>query len=217
MRLKRCLKCGEMFHAYRMEQAYCEKCLAEARSTTIRERTCRLCGKQFPGGPRAWYCPECRPIRQKEAAAKQRRNGPERPLGSLDHCTVCVERIYCKVRQTAILPGLCSGGGAGGRQRSIETMEQGEWVLRKATAFPKKRGENLRNMRKTRTSWNAVYHMFRGMRQAAPSSLGAKCPYPQREAQNRTDNISVGQASKGKGERVTLAIGFMLGALGQMR
>ena len=127
------------------------------------------------------------------------------------------ERIYCKVRQTAILPGLCSGGGAGGRQRSIETMEQGEWVLRKATAFPKKRGENLRNMRKTCTSWNAVYHMFRGMRQAAPSSLGAKCPYPQRETQNRTDNISVGQASKGKGERVTLAVGFMLGALGQMR
>lgn len=147
-------------------------------------------------------------------AAQERPRTPSGELGSLYRMW---ERIYCKVRQTAILPGLCSGGGAGGRQRSIETMEQGEWVLRKATAFPKKRGENLRNMRKTCTSWNAVYHMFRGMRQAAPSSLGAKCPYPQRETQNRTDNISVGQASKGKGERVTLAVGFMLGALGQMR
>lgn len=147
-------------------------------------------------------------------AAQERPRTPSGELGSLYR--MMWERIYCKVRQTAILPGLCSGGGARGRQRSIETMEQGEWVLRKATAFPKKRGENLRNMRKTCTSWNAVYHMFRGMRQAAPSSLGAKCPYPQREAQIRTDNISVGQASKGKGERVTLAIGFMLGALGQM-
>jgi rubrerythrin len=26
----------------------------------IRTRTCRQCGKEFQGGPRAWYCPECR-------------------------------------------------------------------------------------------------------------------------------------------------------------
>ena len=49
-------------------------------------------------------------------AAQERPRTPSGELGSLYRMW---ERIYCKVRQTAILPGLCSGGGAGGRQRSI--------------------------------------------------------------------------------------------------
>ena len=32
-------------------------------------RTCRQCGRTFWGGPRAWYCPECR--KERQAAQQQ--------------------------------------------------------------------------------------------------------------------------------------------------
>lgn len=89
MRLKKCLKCGELFNASKNEQRLCDDCIAAAKSTTIRPRTCRECGAIFDGGPRAWYCPSCRVMRRKETDKRCRRNGPLRPLGSIDHCTVC--------------------------------------------------------------------------------------------------------------------------------
>ena len=104
MRLKACTKCGKFFRATKVEQRICEDCLAAEKSTTIRPRTCRECGTTFDGGPRAWYCPSCRAIRQKEADARRRKNGTIRPLGSIDHCTICgkeyivnsARQRYCK-------------------------------------------------------------------------------------------------------------------------
>lgn len=60
----------------------------------IQNRTCRECSRSFKGGPRAYYCPECRYERQKkrdrERQAKKRKGiGAERPLGSLDKCERC--------------------------------------------------------------------------------------------------------------------------------
>ena len=58
----------------------------------ILPRTCRACGRSFPGGPRAWYCPRCRIERQRESHARhreRRRNGDIRPLGSTDNCLRC--------------------------------------------------------------------------------------------------------------------------------
>lgn len=55
----------------------------------IYERICRTCGRNFKGGPRAWYCPECREERKKERAAKYRKGKPKRPLGSKDFCQNC--------------------------------------------------------------------------------------------------------------------------------
>lgn len=56
----------------------------------IKDRICRQCGKTFPGGPRAWYCPVCSSIRKKQRAAIRRQNPiPNRPLGSKDYCLVC--------------------------------------------------------------------------------------------------------------------------------
>ena len=89
MRLKKCIKCGKLFSTVKEEKALCDDCIAAAKSTTIRPRTCRECGVTFDGGPRAWYCPNCRAIRQKEAAKRYRQNGPSRLLGSIDHCIVC--------------------------------------------------------------------------------------------------------------------------------
>lgn len=55
----------------------------------IYDRICRTCGKSFKGGPRAWYCPDCREERQKEREAKYRRGEPKRHLGSIDKCLIC--------------------------------------------------------------------------------------------------------------------------------
>lgn len=96
MRLKKCSKCGKLFNTEKNEQTLCDDCVAAGRATTIRPRTCRECGVTFDGGPRAWYCPSCRAVRQKEAAARYRKNGVDRPLGSIDHCTVCGKEYVVK-------------------------------------------------------------------------------------------------------------------------
>lgn len=100
MALKQCKYCGKPFVPSRQAQAVCEDCLTEARSTTIRPRTCRTCGTTFDGGPRAWYCPSCRAERQKEASRRARKEGTKRPLGSIDHCVICgKEYIVNSARQ----------------------------------------------------------------------------------------------------------------------
>lgn len=55
-------------------------------------RTCRQCGRTFLGGPRAWYCPECRKERQaaqQQAYQARKRRGQVRELGSTDICALC--------------------------------------------------------------------------------------------------------------------------------
>jgi predicted nucleic acid-binding Zn ribbon protein len=96
MRLKKCVKCGKLFNTAKNEQALCDDCVAAGKATTIRPRTCRECGTTFDGGPRAWYCPSCRKNRQKEVAARYRKNGPNRSLGSIDHCIVCGKEYVVK-------------------------------------------------------------------------------------------------------------------------
>ena len=53
------------------------------------DRVCRSCGISFKGGPRAWYCPNCRAERKKEQSQRCKREGPRRPLGSKDVCKNC--------------------------------------------------------------------------------------------------------------------------------
>ncbi len=89
MRTKKCAKCGKAFETDRYDQTQCTECLAAARATTIRPRICRQCGAAFDGGPRAWYCPSCRAAQGKESAAKYRKTGASRQLGSTDLCKVC--------------------------------------------------------------------------------------------------------------------------------
>lgn len=96
MRLKKCSKCGKLFNTEKNEQALCDDCVAAGRATTIRPRTCRECGVTFDGGPRAWYCPSCRAIRQKENAKRYRQNGPARHLGSIDRCIICGKEYVVK-------------------------------------------------------------------------------------------------------------------------
>lgn len=55
----------------------------------IYNRLCRRCGVSFEGGPRSWYCPDCRKQRGKERAKKYRKNGFQRHLGDTDYCRHC--------------------------------------------------------------------------------------------------------------------------------
>lgn len=56
------------------------------------QRICRHCSRVFSGGPRAWYCPECRKERKRLQVAAyhlRKRMGQTRELGSNDTCVVC--------------------------------------------------------------------------------------------------------------------------------
>lgn len=61
-------------------------------NSSLRQRTCRACGRSFLGGPRAWYCPQCRLERRKKHSASykaRKKTGDVRELGSTDSCAVC--------------------------------------------------------------------------------------------------------------------------------
>lgn len=55
----------------------------------IYERICRTCGRNFKGGPRAWYCPDCRQKRLRERKAKYNKGDFKRHLGDKDICKNC--------------------------------------------------------------------------------------------------------------------------------
>jgi hypothetical protein len=58
----------------------------------LQNRTCIQCSKIFIGGPRAYYCPDCRVerVRETNRQHKQRRKfGTFRKLGSSDICERC--------------------------------------------------------------------------------------------------------------------------------
>lgn len=55
----------------------------------IYDRICRECGKGFKGGPRAWYCPDCRTERRRERQRRYQKNGYERHIGDIDYCHHC--------------------------------------------------------------------------------------------------------------------------------
>ena len=55
-------------------------------------RTCKTCGISFLGGPRAFYCPECRQERRKEQNKRykeRKKNSYIIPLGSVIQCESC--------------------------------------------------------------------------------------------------------------------------------
>ena len=71
----------------------------------VKERVCRQCGARFEGGPRAWYCPDCRAERKKEAARRCREKGKaDRPLGSTDYCERCGKPYTVKAARQRYCP-----------------------------------------------------------------------------------------------------------------
>lgn len=65
-------------------------------SKNMLPRVCRECGVTFLGGPRAWYCPECREERRKKASKEykeRKRSGRAIPLGSAIKCEICGKEV----------------------------------------------------------------------------------------------------------------------------
>lgn len=74
-------------------------------ASVVLPRTCRQCGAVFDGGPRAWYCPACRIERKKESKSRMRKKGKaDRPLGSVDQCTVCGKDYIVKSARQKYCP-----------------------------------------------------------------------------------------------------------------
>lgn len=55
----------------------------------IYDRICRTCGVSFRGGPRAWYCPDCRRERERERKKHYNSSGFARHIGQIDICLNC--------------------------------------------------------------------------------------------------------------------------------
>lgn len=79
-------------------------------ANNMKNRVCRECGAVFLGGPRAWYCPDCRAERIR-AQYQRYRYRVARPLGTTDRCQICGKpyvvigglQRYCKdCAETAI-------------------------------------------------------------------------------------------------------------------
>lgn len=96
MILKQCKRCGVTFEARTTDIYMCASCSDKIkRESVVRTRICQECGSSFLGGPRAWYCPECRKERKK-SQKKSYNNRPARPLGSVDICQNCGKEYLVK-------------------------------------------------------------------------------------------------------------------------
>lgn len=99
-------------------------------------RTCRQCGRTFMGGPRAWYCPDCRAVRRRELDRenkRRRRAGKSIVIGqTVGHCEVCGKEFtfgsarqkYCSSCAPAAYAEVDRQQGRGWLQRAVERHGQ---------------------------------------------------------------------------------------------
>lgn len=92
MRTIKCWSCGQIVQVTG-QSALCPSCHKELKAaSTLRDRVCRTCGAIFSGGPRAWYCPDCRAERTKKTNREYKaraKAGNARQIGSTDICQIC--------------------------------------------------------------------------------------------------------------------------------
>ena len=89
MRQHLCKRCGKIYLTDKQDSTVCPACAAEIKNDALRVKVCAMCGKEFVGYPRSKYCAACRPIAQREANRRHRKNGTARPIGSTDRCENC--------------------------------------------------------------------------------------------------------------------------------
>lgn len=108
----------------------------------MRSRICKTCNCTFLGGPRAWYCPDCRAERARESGRKSHeraRQGKSRKIGSIDICQNCRGKYvvmgslqkYCKA---------CSPEVIG----EIDRIQGNEWYKKNKQDINPKRNEKRR-------------------------------------------------------------------------
>lgn len=109
MRSKACKRCGRSFTPPSKYTYLCPECHEVAKTSgVVRDRQCRMCGSIFQGGPRAWYCQDCRAERQREQNSRFRKTGSARKLGSIDLCTRCGGEYVVASGRQKYCP-VCSG------------------------------------------------------------------------------------------------------------
>lgn len=89
MRQHICKNCGKIYLTDKQDSTVCPACAAEIKKDVLRVKVCAMCGKEFVGYPRSKYCAACRPIAQREANRRHKKNGTARPIGSTDTCANC--------------------------------------------------------------------------------------------------------------------------------
>lgn len=89
MRQHICKNCGKIYLTDKPDSTVCPACAVAIRKDVSRIKVCAMCGKEFVGYPRSKYCAQCRPIAQRDADKRRRKNGTVRPIGSTDLCANC--------------------------------------------------------------------------------------------------------------------------------
>lgn len=84
-----CKNCGKIYLTDKQESWYCPQCAKELKSDVSRKKVCARCGVEFVGYPRSKYCPNCALIVIQERTKQYHRDGPARPIGSIDLCERC--------------------------------------------------------------------------------------------------------------------------------
>lgn len=128
-----CKYCGKEYEGDPGSSA-CRECAERVKKAVVRTRVCRQCEKTFQGGPRAWYCPDCRQERKREADARHYRTGTQRPLGSMDKCTVCGKEYVVKSWRQKYCPD-CAAEAS----REVDRKQSAEWSRNNTT--PERRKE----------------------------------------------------------------------------
>lgn len=109
MRQKACKHCGRVFIPASKYTYLCPECHDKAKASgVVLQRVCRQCGATFFGGPRAWYCPNCRVDRVKAQEREHKRSGPVRAIGSTDLCAACGGEYIVNSGRQKYCPA-CSG------------------------------------------------------------------------------------------------------------
>lgn len=90
-----CKYCGKEYDGDSGSSA-CSECAERVKKSVVRIRMCTVCGREFPGYPSSRYCPECREERKREQKNRYNQNRPERPLGSIDRCSICGRNYVVK-------------------------------------------------------------------------------------------------------------------------
>ena len=139
MRTIKCWSCGQIVQVTG-QSALCPSCHKELKAaSTLRDRVCRTCGAIFSGGPRAWYCPDCRAERTKKTNREYKaraKAGNARQIGGTDICQICGKEYTVTGGLQRYCPQ-CAPDAV----REIDRAQSREWMAehREERSSPKKR------------------------------------------------------------------------------
>lgn len=94
---------------------------------------CRECGRTFKGGPRAYYCPECRDDRKRKQMNEyhaRKRAGAVRKIGSTAMCESCGKPYTVQSGQQRYCPDCAENQiAAKDRQQGLEYYHKNkDWI-----------------------------------------------------------------------------------------